>query len=50
MMDSNFNFYDYICRLSYQLWSSAGRPDGLSEKFWEMACDIAGECEDFVYD
>ena len=26
--------------LAYQLWEEAGRPDGQSEHFWFMACEM----------
>ena len=28
---------------AYQLWCSAGRPEGRSEKFWELARDITSD-------
>ena len=39
----------YIREIAYQLWNSAGRPDGLSERFWAMAHDICSEAELFLF-
>ena len=50
MMDRISLAEAYVRKISYQLWNSAGRPEGLSAKFWDMACDIAGDYEDFMDD
>ena len=39
----------YVREIAYQLWNSAGRPDGLSERFWEMANDICSEAELLIF-
>lgn len=37
---------DQIQELAYYLWVSEGKPDGQSERHWQMAARMASEPED----
>ena len=49
MLDQFEIIEQYIRGIAYQLWNSAGRPDGLSDKFWNMARDISSETDILLF-